>query len=581
MRKKILSVLLALCMVLSLLPVAAFAAKLTDAQVADLKAKGYTDAQIEEIQKQIADYESDEIVLVFEDTVIDQAESRLVLVVGKCNVEVSAALETGIVVAPGAADAKVALKAGADVNAVVVLDKAEVVVEKDAKAANVTLAAAEAAATVQGTVDTVAVNEAAEKATVTVAEGAKVDTVNIDAAGVTAEIKADTEIVLGENAENVEVVAAEDVNVAVSGNSDALTESSNVGDKADDEKKDETTEEPAPVDPGTGPENPGESEKPTDPVEPVEPPKGDTSGIADANKDANVTVGADGKVTVVADKDAETIAISIPVKNAEEGKTYKAYVITTVDGKTNTLTELNKGTAVFDDTTDYLTITFTEPGTYSIVVATEEEVTAINAAAAALDKAIIDQAAAQSTADTKAEAVETAEGKVTEAKEALVAAQTVAGKAADLEKALAELEELKKDTEGNATAITAKEAEITGLKTALKISDVSDDELTAKIEELKDTSEAEQAVTTAGEGLESAKSDKSDADDALAGAKSDVNDATTTYNTEIGKTESYVIEASKATEPDPTIPDDTEKGDDNNGGDGNGDPDPAANPEVN
>ena len=145
MRKKILSVLLALCMVLTLLPVAAFAAKLTDAQVAELKAKGYTDAQIEEIQKQIADYESDEIVLVFEDTVIDQAESRLVLVVGKCNVEVSAALETGIVVAPGAADAKVALKAGADVNAVVVLDKAEVVVEKDAKAANVTLAAAEAA----------------------------------------------------------------------------------------------------------------------------------------------------------------------------------------------------------------------------------------------------------------------------------------------------------------------------------------------------------------------------------------------------------------------------------------------------
>lgn len=188
MRKKILSVLLALCMVLALLPVAAFAAKLTDAQVAELKAKGYTDEQIQELNDQIAAYESDEIVLVFEDTAITEAESRLVVVVGKCNVEVSAALGTGIVVAPGAADAKVALKAGADVNAVVVLDKAEVVVEKDAKATYVTLAAAEAAATVQGTVDTLAVNELAEKATVTVAEGAAVAAVEVAAPAAKADI---------------------------------------------------------------------------------------------------------------------------------------------------------------------------------------------------------------------------------------------------------------------------------------------------------------------------------------------------------------------------------------------------------
>lgn len=215
MRKKILSVLLALCMVLTLLPVAAFAAKLTDAQVADLKAKGYTDAQIEEIQKQIADYESDEIVLVFEDTVIDQAESRLVLVVGKCNVEVSAALETGIVVAPGAADAKVALKAGADVNAVVVLDKAEVVVEKDAKAANVTLAAAEAAATVEGSVDTVAVNEAAEKATVTVAEGAAVAAVEVAAPEAKADIAGTVStVVVAETAKGAETAVASTATVS-------------------------------------------------------------------------------------------------------------------------------------------------------------------------------------------------------------------------------------------------------------------------------------------------------------------------------------------------------------------------------
>lgn len=209
MRKKILSVLLALCMVLALLPVAAFAAKLTDDQVAELKAKGYTDAQIEEIQKQIATYESDEVVLVFDNTTIDQAENRLVLVVGKCDVEVNAALSTGIVVAPGAADAKVAIKAGADVNAVVVLDKAEVVVEKDAKAASVTVAAAEASVTVAGEVSSVAVTEAAEKASVTVAEGATVASVEVAAPEAKAEIAGTVEsVTVAETAKGAETTVS-------------------------------------------------------------------------------------------------------------------------------------------------------------------------------------------------------------------------------------------------------------------------------------------------------------------------------------------------------------------------------------
>lgn len=217
MRKKILSILLALCMVLALLPVAAFAAKLTDAQVAELKAKGYTDEQIQELNDQIADYESDEIVLVFEDTTISAAESRLVLVVApKATVTVDGAkLDTGIVVAPGAADAKVVLKAGADVNAVVVLDKAEVVVEQEAKAANVTLAAAEAAATVEGTVDTVAVNEAAEKATVTVAEGAAVAAVEVAAPEAKADIAGSVStVVVAETAKGAETAVAQTAQVS-------------------------------------------------------------------------------------------------------------------------------------------------------------------------------------------------------------------------------------------------------------------------------------------------------------------------------------------------------------------------------
>lgn len=209
MRKRILTVLVALCMVIGLLPLAAFAATLTDAQVAELKAKGYTDEQIEEIQKQIATYESDEVVLIFDNTVISEAENRLVLVVGKCDVEVSAALATGIVVAPGAADAKVTLKAGADVNAVVALDKAEVVVEKDAKAASVTVAAAEASVTVAGEVSSVAVTEAAEKATVTVAEGATVASVEVAAPEAKAEIAGTVEsVTVAETAKGAETTVS-------------------------------------------------------------------------------------------------------------------------------------------------------------------------------------------------------------------------------------------------------------------------------------------------------------------------------------------------------------------------------------
>lgn len=113
MRKRILSVLVALCVVIGLIPFYAFAAELTEAQAAELKDKGYSGEQIEEIKISIADYDCDEIVPVFEDTAISADEARLVVVVApKAVVTVeSASVETGIVVAPGTEDAKIILAA--------------------------------------------------------------------------------------------------------------------------------------------------------------------------------------------------------------------------------------------------------------------------------------------------------------------------------------------------------------------------------------------------------------------------------------------------------------------------------------
>ncbi len=405
MRKKILSVLLALCMVLTLLPIAAYAAELTDAQKQALKDQGYTDEQIANV------------LVVDEDTVIDADEDRLVIVVGKCTVTVrGAALATGIVVAPGAGDASIVLEAQSNVNAIVVLDKAEVVVQQDAQAANVTVAAPEAAVTVQGTVQTLAVDKAAENAQVTVAETAKVDTVNIDAAGVTAEIKADTQVVLGDNAADVEVKAAEEVNVAVSGNSDALTESSNVGDKADeekkdDEKKDETTEEPAPVDPGTGPENPGESEKPEEPAKPdqVTPPTSDTKVLAE--KSGN-------QITVTTSATSGTVAVAIPV----DGNTYKYYVLKTDQGgKTTGIAEsaAKKGSEIsgidgLNADSYYVYVDLTVGSTDKVIISTGDKGDAVAKALADLKTATDKKTQAEADKKTASDKTQGLTDKVTE-----------------------------------------------------------------------------------------------------------------------------------------------------------------------
>lgn len=165
MKKRILSVLLALVMVLGLLPATVFAAELTEDQKAELIEMGYSEADLENV------------MVVDADTVIDEAFDGLVVVVAQgVTVTVKGvALSTGVVVLPTAPEAKVVLEANSNANAVILMgEKSQVVVEADAKAEFVTVAAPEAKADVAGAAGTVTVNEAAEKAEVTVA---KADTV--------------------------------------------------------------------------------------------------------------------------------------------------------------------------------------------------------------------------------------------------------------------------------------------------------------------------------------------------------------------------------------------------------------------
>lgn len=169
MKKRILSVLLALVMVLGLLPATVFAAELTEDQKAELIEMGYSEADLENV------------MVVDADTVIDEAFDGLVIVVAQgVTVTVKGvALSTGVVVLPTAPEAKVVLEANSNANAVILMgEKSQVIVDAEAKADFVTVAAPEAKADVAGAAGTVTVNEAAEKAEVKVA---KADTVTNNA----------------------------------------------------------------------------------------------------------------------------------------------------------------------------------------------------------------------------------------------------------------------------------------------------------------------------------------------------------------------------------------------------------------
>ena len=198
MRKKLLSLLTVLCLVLGMLPATAMAA-----EFADLAAElGYEESEI-------AQY-------VSEDTEITADADGLVLVVAPVSVTVKdAKLSTGLLVAPGAEGAKVILSEGADVNAVIVMAKADVTVEEKAVAASVTVTAPETTVAVAGEVKTVTVAEEAEKTAVTVAETAKVETVEVSAPAAAVEVVGEVASVsVTETAAAATVTVAENATVS-------------------------------------------------------------------------------------------------------------------------------------------------------------------------------------------------------------------------------------------------------------------------------------------------------------------------------------------------------------------------------
>lgn len=204
MKKKLLSVLLALTMMLTVLPVSAMAAELTEDQKSTLVAQGYSEEEIANA------------IFISEDTELTEDVEGLIIIVAPVKVTIKGAkLTTGLLIAPGAKGASVVLGESANVNAVIVMDTAEVTVEEKAVAASVTVTAPEAKVAVAGEVKTVTVAAEAEKAAVTVAETAKVDTVEVAAPAAAVEVAgAVASVAVAETAAGASVAVAETATVS-------------------------------------------------------------------------------------------------------------------------------------------------------------------------------------------------------------------------------------------------------------------------------------------------------------------------------------------------------------------------------
>lgn len=260
MKKKLLSVLLALTMMLTVLPVSAMAAELTEDQKAALEAQGYSEEEIANA------------VYIDEDTELTEDVEGLIIIVAPVKVTVKGAkLATGLLVLPGAKGAAVVLGENADVNAVIVMDTAEVTVEEKAVAASVTVTAPEAKVAVAGEVKAVTVAETAAGASVAVAENATVSTLEVAAPDVKAEVAGTVEsVTVAETATGAELAVAENATVTeVTDNTGALTVS---GDGAANVTVTDTTAEPA-EDDKKDEEEPEEDKK--DEEEPAEEDKKD------------------------------------------------------------------------------------------------------------------------------------------------------------------------------------------------------------------------------------------------------------------------------------------------------------------
>lgn len=344
MKKKLLSVLLALTMMLTVLPVSAMAVDLTEDQKTALEAQGYTAEQLEELEA------NEQIMVVSEDTVLEEDYDGLILVVGKCTVTVRGAkVGVGMIVLPGAQDAKVVLESSANVNAVVVLDKAEVVIEAEAQATYLTVAAPEAAVTVSGAVEKLTVDEAAEAAQVTVAETATVAAVTVSAPEVKAEIAGTvTEVAMTETAAGASVavaetaavstlaVAAPDVKAEVAGTVESVTVAETATGAelavAETATVTEVTDNTGALTvSGDGAANVTVTDTTAEPTEPAEDDKKDEEEPADKT-DSTDRTDADADMPIVPKPLAEKVAEGIGAAPLDDHKLCQTW------GDTNTLT---------------------------------------------------------------------------------------------------------------------------------------------------------------------------------------------------------------------------------------------------
>lgn len=248
MRKKLLSLLTVLCLVLGMLPATAMAVELTDEQKGALLEQGYTEEEIAELEAE------DKVLVISEDTEIDEDYDGLILIVASCNVTIKgASIGVGVVILPGAADTTVTLTEAATVNAVVVLEEnAEVVTEADTTVTYLTVAAPNAVVTIAGSVEryTLTVDAAGTESTIS----GSVETMTTDAPDTTTNVAEEGsvgEVNVGETATGttinndgtINTVNDEGGNATVNGNAPTSSEEEEEEEEEEVEEEEEEDEE--------------------------------------------------------------------------------------------------------------------------------------------------------------------------------------------------------------------------------------------------------------------------------------------------------------------------------------------------
>lgn len=193
MRKKLLSLLTVLCLVLGMLPATAMAIDTTNIDKTD----------------------AENVMVVAEDTELTGTIEKLVLVDAAVKVDVTdATLTVGLVVSPDAEGAEVTIS-GTTAAEVVVLANASVKTDEATTVQTVTVDAAAATVEVAGEVASVVLTENAEGVTLTVAETATVAAVEVAAPNATVEVSGTVEsVAVAATATATELVVSETATVA-------------------------------------------------------------------------------------------------------------------------------------------------------------------------------------------------------------------------------------------------------------------------------------------------------------------------------------------------------------------------------